>query len=98
MKSLVINDDEETSPLVIEVVLIGLRRRSGSDGPTVSTEKKNNDLVREKGRDLTQSYDKSPYTKRKTEKKKVTTLTPPATSIADRLRTVCLSYDNNWCY
>ena len=42
----------------------------------------------EKGRDLIQSYDKSPYTHRKIKKNIVTTWkTPPKTSIIQRLRT-----------
>ena len=45
--------------------------------------------VREKGRVLTQSYDKSLYTDRKIKKKKKcdNTKTPPKTSITQRLRT-----------
>ena len=42
----------------------------------------------QKGRDLTQSYDKSPYTDRKKSKKqRDNTKTPPKTSITQRLRT-----------
>ena len=54
-------------------------------------------LTREKGRDLTQSYDKSPYTNGQFEKRKVTTTTKNATKnvdytgIADRLRKVSWS-------
>ena len=50
--------------------------------------------VREKGRDLTQSYDKSPYTHRKIQKatrqqkKKNATKNFDYTTITDRLRTV----------
>ena len=43
--------------------------------------------VREKGWDLTQSYDKSPYTHRKPKKKSDNTQTSPKTSITQRLRT-----------
>ena len=45
--------------------------------------------IREKERDLTQSYDKSPYTDRKIKKKKQqrdNTKTPTKTSITQRLR------------
>ena len=43
--------------------------------------------VREKGRDLTQSYDKSPLHKQKRQKDKVTTqTTPQKSSITKRLR------------
>ena len=42
----------------------------------------------EKGKDLTQSYDKSPYTdKKKSKKQRDNTKTPPKTSITQRLRT-----------
>ena len=45
-------------------------------------------FVREKGRDLTQSYDKSPCTDRKIKKaQRDNTKTPPKTSITQRLRT-----------
>ena len=51
--------------------------------------------MREKGRDLTQSYDKSPYTHRKIQKAtwqhKNATKNVDYTTIADRLRTV------SWC-
>ena len=54
-------------------------------------------LAREKGRDLTQSYDKSPYTDRKIQKAtwqhKNDTKNFDYTTIADRLRTV--SWDND---
>ena len=45
--------------------------------------------LREKGRDLTQSYDKSPYTNRNVKKGKVTTQqsTQQKSSIKQRLRT-----------
>ena len=43
--------------------------------------------LREKGRDLTQSYDKSPYIVRKSQKQHDNTKTPPKTSITQRLRT-----------
>ena len=43
--------------------------------------------MRETGRDLTQSYAKSPYTHRKKSKKqRDNTKTPPKTSITQRLR------------
>ena len=42
---------------------------------------------REKGRDLTQSYDKNPYTTEKSKKQRDNTKTPPQTSITQRLRT-----------
>ena len=41
----------------------------------------------EKGRDLTHSYDKSPYTDRKSKKQRNNTKTPPITLITQRLRT-----------
>ena len=44
-------------------------------------------FTREKGRDLTQSYDKSPYTDRKSKKQRDNTKTPPTTSITQRLQT-----------
>ena len=46
-------------------------------------------ICREKGRDLTQSYDKSPYTDRKSKKQRDNTKTPPKASIThvQRLRT-----------
>ena len=45
-------------------------------------------VLREKGRDLTQSYDKSPYTNRNVQRGKVTTqTTPQKSSIKQRLRT-----------
>ena len=54
-------------------------------------------LLREKGRDLTQSCDKSPYTHRKIQQATWQQKTPPKnvdyTTIADRLRTV--SWSNN---
>ena len=54
-------------------------------------------LQKEKGRDLTQSYDKSPYTHRKIQKAtwqhKNATKNFDKTTIADRLRTV--SWNNN---
>ena len=40
-----------------------------------------------KRRDLTQSYDKSPYTDRKSKKQRDNTKTPPETSITQRLQT-----------
>ena len=43
--------------------------------------------VREKGRDLTQFYDKSPYTDRKIKKATWKHKTPPKTSITQRLQT-----------
>ena len=43
--------------------------------------------IREKGRDQTESYDKSPYTDRKIQKQLYNTKTPPKTSITQRLRT-----------
>ena len=44
--------------------------------------------IREKGRDLTQSYDKSPYThEKKNKKQRDNTKTPSKTSITQRLRT-----------
>ena len=47
-----------------------------------------NSVTREKGKDLTQSYDESPYTKRKNQKINVTTQkTPTKTSFTQRLRT-----------
>ena len=59
---------------------------------------------RKKGRDLTQSYDKSPYTHRKIKKNIVKTFknatkTFDYTTIADRLRTVSWSNSSqpNWC-
>ena len=42
---------------------------------------------REKEGDLTQSYDKNPYTNRKFETKGQHTQTPPKTSITQQLRT-----------
>ena len=47
-------------------------------------------IPREKGRDLIQSYDKRPYTRRKSKKQrdKITTKNFDYTTIADRLRTV----------
>ena len=47
-------------------------------------------IVREKGRDLTQSYDKSPYTDRNIQKQRDNTEIHPKTytTIAGRLRTV----------
>ena len=57
-------------------------------------QKRGEGLQRQKGRDLTQSYDKSPYTK-KMSRGKVTTQTTPKkfdhTAIADRLRMVSWS-------
>ena len=45
-------------------------------------------IIWEKGRDLTQSYDKSPYTNRNVKRGKVTTqTTPQKSSIKQRLRT-----------
>ena len=44
-------------------------------------------IVCEKGRDLTQSYDKSPYTNKKSKPQRDNTKTPPKTSITQRLRT-----------
>ena len=44
-------------------------------------------LKREKGRDLIQSYDKSPYTGRKIQKQRDNTKTPTKTSITHQLRT-----------
>ena len=56
-------------------------------------------LVREKGRDLTQSYDKNPYTTRKIQKAtrqyKNATKNIDYTTIADRLRTVSSGNDNH---
>ena len=43
--------------------------------------------LRVKGRDPTQSHDKSPYTDRKSKKQRDNTKTPPKTSITQRLRT-----------
>ena len=43
--------------------------------------------LREKGRDLNQSHDKSPYTHKKSKKQRDNTKTPPKTSITQRLRT-----------
>ena len=51
-------------------------------------------FTREKGRDLTQSYDKSPYIHRKPKKAKMTTTKIDNTAIADRLRTVSWSGDS----
>ena len=49
---------------------------------------KSNALIRVKRRDLTQSYDKRPYTHRKKSKKQHDNeKTPPKTSITQRLRT-----------
>ena len=42
---------------------------------------------RQKGRDLTQSYNNSPYTHRKSKKERDNTKTTPKTSISQRLRT-----------
>ena len=42
---------------------------------------------REKEGDLTQSYDKNPYTNRKFENQRTTHTTPPKTSITQQLRT-----------
>ena len=50
----------------------------GASHPHVQTEKEG---------DLTQSYDKTPYTNRKFEKPKDNTQTPPKTSITQRLQT-----------
>ena len=54
---------------------------------------------REKGRDLTQSYDKSPYTDRKIQKStwqhKNATKNFDYTTIADRLRTVSWGNDSH---
>ena len=44
-------------------------------------------ILREKGRDLTQSYDKSPYTHRKIQKATTQHKKQPKTSITQRLRT-----------
>ena len=44
-------------------------------------------LYRQKGGDLTQSYDKSPYTNRNVKRGKVTTQTTPQKRIKQRLRT-----------
>ena len=44
-------------------------------------------MLEKKGRDLTQSYDKSPYTDRKIKKQRDNTKTPPKTSITQRLQT-----------
>ena len=57
-------------------------------------------VAREKGRDLTQSYDKSSYTDRKSKKRRDDTKTPPKTSIttvtiAERLRTVSWGNDSH---
>ena len=43
--------------------------------------------LREKGRDLTQSYDNSPYTDRKSKSQRDNTKTPPKPSITQRMRT-----------
>ena len=43
--------------------------------------------MREKGRDLTQSYDKSPTPTEKSKKQRDNTKTPPKTSIIQRLQT-----------
>ena len=45
------------------------------------------EMYREKEGDLTQSYDKNPYTNRKFETKGQHTQTPPKTSITQQLRT-----------
>ena len=54
---------------------------------------------REKGRELTQSYDKSPYTHRKNPKRNMTTQkrhqTFDYTAIADRLKTVSWANDSH---
>ena len=54
---------------------------------------------REKGRDLTTFYDKSPFTHRKIKKSNVTTHNATKnfdyTTIADRLKTVSWSNDNH---
>ena len=54
-------------------------------------------IMREKGRDLTQSYDKSPYTHRNSKKQSDNTKTPPNTytTIEDRLRMVIFSNDSH---
>ena len=44
-------------------------------------------VSREKGRDLTQSYDKSPYTNRNVKRAVTTQTTPQKSSITQRLRT-----------
>ena len=44
-------------------------------------------MLREKGRDLTQSYDKSPYTHWKSKNQRDNTKTPPKTPITQRLQT-----------
>ena len=44
-------------------------------------------ILQEKGRDLTQSYYKSPYTNRNVERAVTTQTTPQKSSIAQRLRT-----------
>ena len=44
-------------------------------------------LISEKERDLTQSYDKIPYTDGKIQKQHDNTKTPPKSSITQRLRT-----------
>ena len=44
--------------------------------------------LRENGRDLTQSYEKSPFTNKNSKKQSDNTKTPPKTSITQRLRTV----------
>ena len=55
-------------------------------------------IISEKGRDLTQSYDKSPYTDRKIQKatwKNNATKNSDYTTIADRLRTVSWGNDSH---
>ena len=47
----------------------------------------NYEIVREKGRDLTQSYNKSPTPSEKSKKQRDNIKTPPKTSITQRLRT-----------
>ena len=61
----------------------------------ICLEKLSISIVKRKGRYLTQSYDKSPYTHRKIQKQSDNTKTPPKTTIADRLRTVSWSDDSH---
>ena len=45
--------------------------------------------------DMTQTYDKRPYTQRKSKKQRDNTKTPPKTSITQRLRTDLVSWSND---
>ena len=53
----------------------------------IGTLEERGNFVREKEGDLTQSYDKTPYTNRKFENQRTTHTTPPKTLITQRLRT-----------